>query len=57
MYNYPLIELLELYPVAQAAYRHVISNPKSLLLNIPPLAVHENFKFPVNAFAKIKLNV
>ena len=45
------------YPEEQVAYRHVISNPKLLLLNVPPLAVHENFKFAVKAFVKSKLNV
>ena len=46
-----------MYPVEQAACKHVISNLKVLLLNDRPLAEQVNFKFAVKAFAKFKLNV
>ncbi len=47
--------VLEEYPVEQVDYQHVIVKPKLLLLNVPLLAVQENIKLAVKAFAKFKL--
>jgi hypothetical protein len=56
LYIIGVINAVEEYPEAQAAYNHPIVRMKLLLFNVPPLAVQEKIKFTVKAFAKFILN-